>query len=92
MRHLLFIFILLAFGCASKKPERKIASEARPNIYDHSKSVVHIFPAVTGDDGIWYYFYVQTNNTFGKFIQIDSSEIEVRTSKERKFHLSSNKF
>jgi hypothetical protein len=89
MRPLLIILILFAVGCASKKPERKIASEPRPNIYDHSKSLVNIFPAVSADDGIWYYFYVQTKNTLGQFTHIDPSEIEVRTSKGKKIPFKS---
>jgi hypothetical protein len=87
MRPLLIFLILLTVGCASKAPERSIASAiraARPNIYDHTRSLAHIFPAVAADNGIWYYFYVETKNTYGRFYNIDPSEIEIKTHKGKK--------
>jgi len=86
MRPFLILFIFLITGCASdpEKQVRKIASMSRPAIYDHSKSLVNIFPAVAADEGIWYYFYVQTKDSFGRFIAIDTSDIEIRTRKGKK--------
>lgn len=87
MRPFLILLILLVAACASPDPEkqaRKIASMSRPVIYDHSKSLVQIFPAVSSDNSIWYYFYVQTKDTFGRFTAIDTNEIEIRTRKGKK--------
>ena len=86
MRPLLILFIFLLTACASdpEKMVRKIASVPPPAIYDHSKSLVNIFPAVAADEGIWYYFYVQTKDTLGRFIPIDPKEIEIKTRKGRK--------
>lgn len=88
MRPLLLILIFLITACSSVEQEqkqlRKIASASRPAIYDHSKSLVHIFPAVAADNGIWYYFYVQTKDSFGRFMPIDPNEIEIRTHKGKK--------
>lgn len=88
MRALLIILIFLLAGCASveqkQKIERKLASAARPVIYDHSKSLVQIFPAVAADESIWYYFYVQTKDTFGRYMHVDLTDIEIRTHKGKK--------
>lgn len=86
MRSLLILLILLITACASdpERQARKIASMSRPVIFDYSKSLVHIFPAVAADNGIWYYFYVQTKDTFGRFHAIDTKEIEIRTRKGKK--------
>lgn len=89
MRPFLIALIFLITACASveeqqQKQVRKIASMSRPAVYDHSKSMVNIFPAVSADTGIWYYFYVQTKDTMGRFIAIDINEIEIRTRKGKK--------
>lgn len=86
MRPLLIILIFLITACAAdqERQARKIASMSRPIIYDHSKSLVNIYPAVSADDGIWYYFYVQTKDTFGRFTSIETSDIEIRTRKGKK--------
>lgn len=86
MRPLLIVLILVLTACASPppKPERKLASVPEVPIYDHSKSQVQIFPAVAADNALWYYFYVETKNTKGKYFAVEPSEIEVRTHKGKK--------
>lgn len=83
MRPLFLALIFLISACASdpERQARKIASLSRPVIYDHSKSLVQIFPAVSADDSIWYYFYVQTKDTFGRYTHIDPSDIVIKTRK-----------
>lgn len=86
MRPLLIVLTFLIAACASdpEKQVRKIASMSRPAIYDHTKSLVNIFPAVSADESIWYYFYVQTKDTYGRFIQIDMNDIVIKTRKGKK--------
>lgn len=86
MRPLIVLLIFLVTSCAADKERqaRKIASMSRPIIYDHSKSLVNIYPAVSVDDGIWYYFYVQTKDTYGRFISIETNDIEIKTRKGKK--------
>jgi hypothetical protein len=52
----------MLIACASEKEKqlRKISSvtQKKPAIYDHSRSMVNIFPALSANNGIWYYFYV----------------------------------
>ncbi len=86
MRPFLIALILVMTGCASapEKPVRKIASVKETPVYDHKKSQVQIFPAVSADDSIWYYFYVETRNSKGGYIHVDLKDIEVRTHKGKK--------
>lgn len=77
-----FLFILSA--CASPKPVRKVASNPGPSIYDSSKSQVQIYPAVSLDGKIWYYFYVEVKNTSGRHMYLDPAEIDVKTRKGKK--------
>lgn len=77
---------ILLVACASKKPERKIASVSSPEVVrviDMKKSHVEIFPAVAADSGLWYYFFVQLKDQSGRYIDCRDGDLSLKNHRKK---------
>ncbi len=83
MRVSFILILLFTLSCASEKVRKpaSVHSVLKVGEVDSKKSHVQIFPAVADEAGIWYYFFFQLKNAKGDFIDIDPSDIRVKSSK-----------
>jgi hypothetical protein len=84
-----FILILLFImvSCSTQDPRRKIASEdliIKLGNIDHTKSLVRLFPSVSTEDSLRYYFYLQLRDETGSYVDCDPSEVSLVTKKGKK--------
>lgn len=86
MKAWITILLFLLISCAQKPARGPAANDTEIylGVVDREKSVVKLFPSVNYNGQFQYYFYLQLKNNLGRYVDIESRDVELISSKNEK--------